>query len=486
MRRFGQFVVARFTDTGVFVRPGDVVSVVSTEKVNFGGGVFGAFEPVLTADGDGPGNLAPGDYPAPHLVKNSLLISVGGAAWRQGRDGETRFTVPAGEEGTLRLNPNDAHQDDNRDGWHITVTVTARDPYFELPHPRGSGSLLQDPTGALAFVHQGTTESTGPGNLYAAFRDGSLSWRHGRAITDGAQRNESGAYVFPPTRERAYQDPSWIQGTDGWFWGIARHQGNAVCFGHSPSDRLRVPAGGTRPVVVTAGCGGAPSITQSRWGQRGNFELAVPLASGGLAHFFADTSGYSSAAVSRWFQERRFLRTGSLITTARVSAARILHALHYENLEVLAVEQGPSGPQLAHYWGTANDWRPGGVLPGSVGAVTGVPAFVQTMPSPGNPGGDLVVVCPGASGGLLMWTRPGLGPWRGPERVGGMDTTRFAAAHLAQGHFRAAAGNQGNLELVAETALRHDQVGTGPLHFAWRDNSAATPRFSSLVPIAFA
>ncbi len=116
--RRGPFpVTGRPVHTGIAVRVGDEIELYSTGRVNLGGGFLGLFEPVLTADGDGD-HLAPPDYPAPHLNKNSLICQIGGK-WYQGGSSLRFAPNTAGE---LVLACNDAHPGDNTLAWNVHVT----------------------------------------------------------------------------------------------------------------------------------------------------------------------------------------------------------------------------------------------------------------------------------------------------------------------------------------------------------------------------
>ena len=122
------------------------VQTLATGIVNFGGGIGGWFEPVLTADGDPVS--APGDYPAPPLRKNSLICQIAGRWFQGGRDAS--FTSPV--SGELILAPNDRYPADNRGGWAVTIVQTQPDA-----PTRGRSARLS--IGWLEFVQVTQTRS---------------------------------------------------------------------------------------------------------------------------------------------------------------------------------------------------------------------------------------------------------------------------------------------------------------------------------------
>ena len=118
---FGPFGVCKTSvETNIRVMKGDTVRVVSTGTVDFGGAVLGIGAPILDANGDNNDRGAPNDYPAPALMKNSLICKVQ-SHWYQGG---TDKSFIADEDGQLILLCNDAHREDNSRGWQVTVYVT--------------------------------------------------------------------------------------------------------------------------------------------------------------------------------------------------------------------------------------------------------------------------------------------------------------------------------------------------------------------------
>lgn len=127
-----------------------------------------------------------------------------------------------------------------------------------------------------------------------------------------------------------------------------------------------------------------------------NYELVIPLPTGGFAHWFRN----NELATPLWTYTTSF---GS-----GVSQGCALIESTYGALEVVA----RVGDQLVHYWravGVTTGWS-GATIIGT--GVTGTPAFIQRpWGSPGN----FDVVCPLASGGLKHWYRDNSAsgtPWR--------------------------------------------------------------------------
>lgn len=102
-------------NTGVFVNAGESFNVTSTGEVDFGGAFLGGFAPRLSANGDEC--PTPDNYPTPNLLKNSLIVKVGGQ-WHQGG---TNTIIKAIQNGTIILAANDNELGDNSRGWSVNV-----------------------------------------------------------------------------------------------------------------------------------------------------------------------------------------------------------------------------------------------------------------------------------------------------------------------------------------------------------------------------
>ena len=108
-------------DTGLAIHRGDRVETIAFGAMFFGGAVLNLFNPLLTADGDPV--LAPPDYPAPHLRKNSLICQIAGQFFQGGTN--AAFVSPV--DGTLILMCNDRTPADNTSGWGITLRIITPD-----------------------------------------------------------------------------------------------------------------------------------------------------------------------------------------------------------------------------------------------------------------------------------------------------------------------------------------------------------------------
>jgi hypothetical protein len=184
-----------------------------------------------------------------------------------------------------------------------------------------------------------------------------------------------------------------------------------------------------------SGVTGNPACIQGRYGVQGNFEVVVPLAAGGLAHYWRD----NDAPGLPWHGPVVFGGSTSFDAVSLVES----NFGDPGNLEVVA----RSGGRLLFHWRDGGGWH--GPFPMvadgvEVAGVSGNPAFIQSR---FGVQGNFEVVAPLAAGGLALFWRDndaaGL-PWHGPlpfaERGAG-----FAAVSLIQGNF----GSPGNLEVVA-------------------------------------
>jgi hypothetical protein len=94
-----------------------------------------------------------------------------------------------------------------------------------------------------------------------------------------------------------------------------------------------------RTVTFGSGVAGNPSLIQGNFGQRGNFEVVVPRAAGGLSHYWRanNTSGYP------WHGPNNFGR-------GRYDEVALIQGNFGRNLEVVARR----GSTLHHYWRESN------------------------------------------------------------------------------------------------------------------------------------
>ncbi len=198
---------------------------------------------------------------------------------------------------------------------------------------------------------------------------------------------------------------------------------------------------------------GRPSLIQSTYGSKGNFELVVPLASGGLARYWRnnddDRLPWHGPAI--FGTEAGIIEGVSLIQSSFGEIG---------NLELAAVDVG--GHNLVHFWcdsGHDFEWHgPNQISEKSlVPAFSGNPAMIQSR-SEGI--GNFELVVPRANGGFSYYLRNNSRPdlrWLGPFDFA-TDAGILDAATLIQSNF----GEPGNLELVARSEDR--------LVFFWRES----------------
>lgn len=183
---------------------------------------------------------------------------------------------------------------------------------------------------------------------------------------------------------------------------------------------------------VTRGCTGNPVLIQSRFGVRGNFELVVPLLTGGVGHFFRNND------------DDRFIFHALLPfgTELRVEAVSMIQSTYRDgfNLEVIARVDD----HLYHAWREDGRWDGPHRIDVTAGC-RGVPSLVQTR---GGTHGRFEVVVPQVGGGIAHFTRDNdlRLPWTRNPSFG--DGT-FDEVSLTQSNFGA-----GNLEVVARRGDR--------------------------------
>jgi hypothetical protein len=220
---------------------------------------------------------------------------------------------------------------------------------------------------------------------------------------------------------------------------------------------------------VAAGVAGNPVLIQSKFGQKGNFELVVPRVDRGFDHFFRD----NDHPALPWI---RAPSVGS--GQGRIDAISMIQSNFGDpgNLEVVA----RIGNRLVYFWRESTvpfQWH--GPFPiiadgEEIEGVTGNPVLIQsTFGSKGN--FELVVPLRNGGndsrGGLSHYFRDndsGELQWHKAPIVD--PSTRYEAVSLVQGNF----GNPGNLEVIA-------RVGDQLVHL-WRE---ADPDFRWHGPFSF-
>lgn len=199
---------------------------------------------------------------------------------------------------------------------------------------------------------------------------------------------------------------------------------------------------------------GAPSLIQSTYGNRGNFEIVAPLAAGGLSQYWRDNDDENLA----WHGPIVFGNDAGIIRGMSLIQSNFGTL---GNLELAAVDVG--GHNLMHFWCDSDSsfqWHgPDQISEKSLAPVfSGNPAMIQSR---SGIRGNFDLVVPKASGGFSYFMRNNDREdlkWLGPFDFG-TDAGIFDAITLIQSNF----GEPGNLEMVARSG---DQ-----LFFFWRDSS---------------
>lgn len=180
------------------------------------------------------------------------------------------------------------------------------------------------------------------------------------------------------------------------------------------------------------GVAGNPVLIQSSFGTRGNFEVVVPRAGGGLAHYWRDNDvpGFPWSGPS-------VFGTG----LGQVNAVALVQSNFGGNLEVVA----RVGDRLTHFWRiSVPPWTWHGPTFFFTGAAGG-PGFIQSRHGTK---GNFELVTPLTTGRMAhLWRdndTPGF-PWSGPTVFGPGGNSKISAVSLIQGNF----GSPGNLEVAA-------------------------------------
>jgi hypothetical protein len=226
---------------------------------------------------------------------------------------------------------------------------------------------------------------------------------------------------------------------------------------HGPYPVAVEGAGGTCGRQPVTGVAGNPVLIQSKFGAKGNFELLVPLASGGLAHYFRENDDPALP----WKAAPIFGQSAGVINAVTMIESNFGSP---GNLEVIA----RAGDRLIFFWRDPAPplaWH--GPFPliadgAAVSGVTGNPVLIQ---SKFGTKGNFELLVPLASGGLAAYFRDNDNaslPWHGPVVV--EVSTHFGAISLIESNF----GSPGNLEVVSLIGdqMAHSWRDSGP-QFAW-------------------
>jgi Concanavalin A-like lectin/glucanases superfamily len=212
-------------------------------------------------------------------------------------------------------------------------------------------------------------------------------------------------------------------GANGHFDAVGRYGDRLVHYWRDNDDPLRP---WTRTETFAQGVRGTPSLKQGVTGPQGDFELVVPLASGGLGHY----RRVNHAAGGTW--------VGPVVFGAAEGVFDDAALIYNGNVELEVVAR--IGDRLAHFIRSGGAWGPPEYF---ATGVSGAPAFAL-----GRFALTSEVVAPLAAGGLGHWQRTYFDTfaWFGP--------VAFAAN---EGNFHSAAliySNYDNLEVVGQQCGR--------------------------------
>jgi len=220
----------------------------------------------------------------------------------------------------------------------------------------------------------------------------------------------------------------------------------------NPPYTWRGPAEFGTPVALNT----IPTLIQSSFGERGNFEVVVVRPNRGLSHYWRENheSGLPWHGPNDFATDHHF--TGVSLIQSNFGPG---------NLELVA---STSDLQLVHYWRENHrpwTWYGPTVVRGSESTLSNPSLIQSSFGSQGN----FELVAPKRSGGLAHFHRdndaPDL-PWNGPANFGERSILMLS---LIQSNF--GLGADGDLEVVVVTPekfhYRRDEAGTwhGPSHF---------------------
>ena len=214
------------------------------------------------------------------------------------------------------------------------------------------------------------------------------------------------------------------------------------------------PYGWSAPAVIATVVSGTPALIQGAFGANGNYEMVVPMAAGGIGHFWRD----NDAGPGVWHGPEVFgAALPNILGVALIQST-------YGNLEVVATAGSGTSYSIHHFWRDEAGWHgPSQIfLPNAFGAVSPMhtPGFIQSAD------GNFQVVFPDGSDLVHMMrdnSDPGL-TWNPVARFGGYVSTGFTAASLIQSNY--GPPGAGNFEVLA----RKTDKGPGLVHVVhfWR------------------
>jgi hypothetical protein len=236
------------------------------------------------------------------------------------------------------------------------------------------------------------------------------------------------------------------------------------------------------PQTITTGVINIPSLVQAlpgTYGAMGNYELVVPLRSGGIGHFFRDNDNPNLP----WSEPIAFatdqgaVNAVSLIQSNFSSAASaglgtFPSTAAPGNLAVVATV----GNNLLYYFREDVGFTWSGATTIATG-VYGVPSFIQAKPGTYGTMGNYELVTPLQSGGIAHYFRdndnPSL-PWA-QTAVFGTELGIVDAVAIVQSTFSTAGNGQGNLAVISRTGNQLDYWYRDDVSpFAWHGPTTIT------------
>jgi hypothetical protein len=201
------------------------------------------------------------------------------------------------------------------------------------------------------------------------------------------------------------------------------------------------------PFTVATGVVGNPSFIQAvpgTYGTMGDYEVVVPLQSGGIAHL----SRANDVAGLPWTEDAVFATELGTVQAVSLIQSRYSSAGNGPgNLAVVAL----AGNALSYYF--RDDVSPftwHGPLPVATG-VSGTPSFIQARPGTYGTFGNYELVAPLQGGGIGHFTRDNdnpSNPWHGPD-IFATELGTVDAVSLIQSSYSSSGNGPGNLAVVA-------------------------------------
>jgi len=194
-------------------------------------------------------------------------------------------------------------------------------------------------------------------------------------------------------------------------------------------------------------------LIQGKFGRQGNFELIVPLAAGGIAHYFRDNDDPALP----WRAAPVFGQNAGVVDALTTIESNFGDP---GNLEVIA----RVGNRLVSFWRDSAQplaWHGPFPLVADGTAVTGVAGNPVLLQSKFGTKGNFELIVPLAAGGFAEFWRDNDNaslPWHGPAVIEA--GSHFDALSFIQSNF----GTPGNLEVVS-------RVGDQLAH-SWRNSAA--------------